>query len=470
MGVVNSSFNLMEACTSPCPGECVVSEWGEWSPCNTNCPVGSCQRKRTREILRQSDPPCSTSTQELETCYTPVNQYRWEAGPWQDCIVSFNSSASPTPGQYCGQGQQQRILSCVNGSSGIVHEQFCVEAGITKPQAIQGCSVPCPIDCKVGTFSDWSECTGCRLSVQRRERQVNVHPNAEGIQCPELVQERQCAPVGCVNQTIISHAPLDSVEYTSEGQCGAVLRYASFSCTQNTEYVSPDQCQGATSSAAEYATLPCPSAPACTYTDWSDWSDCTNLCADPGELFQFRYKRLITSSPGLSEECESAQLQIQECVMPIVENWNNSEIMNTTSKPTAGSWNQCIAFKWSTSEWSGDQRDVYCQSLTDIRVNDAACPLFIKPLSRNETCANVSCPSYATCSVSNGECLQTCQANFEEVESQCLPVRGCVDHTHCLIPNTECDTDTGSCKCRENYVRAEVSSCNTYCRNDPYSV
>ena len=451
MGVANFSFSLIEACTSPCPLECVVGEWGEWST------VGICQVVRRRSALR--DPGESFSCpplQELDSCSTAMEQYHWEAGPWLDCIVPYNSSASLNPGQYCGVGRQGRSLACRNGSRGYVHERYCETRGLIKPIVYQNCTVPCPIDCELGPFSDWTECSGCDRSSQRRERPVIIQPNEWGRQCRELVQERQCAPVGCENSTLIRHPSLDLVDYTVGGQCGMVLVDQSYSCTSNTLFVSPEVCRGSSDSSEEYTTLPCPRSPACAYSEWSDWSGCQTLCAEPEQPYQFRYRRLEGLSPLQTSNCDQAQVDTRECLMPVIENWNGTMGMNLSTKSTPGPSKTCIDFQWLTSEWNEDQRDVQCQSAGNIQVNVGACSVATRPVTQREDCVNTSCPRYGSCHVNDGICTHTCQEDFELVGTICLPVRGCVDHTHCLIPNTECDLEERVCRCKENFKKAEV--------------
>ena len=453
VGVASFLFSLWEACFAPCSEDCVTSEWNVWGSCNTNCPVGSCQRQRTRTLLRagRSQESDSCSEQEFEICYAPEIEYRWEVGVWQDCIVPYNSSAPVTPGQYCGEGRQGRILTCWNGTREKVHDRFCEEAGLVKPPVYRNCSVSCPIDCKLGLFSDWSECSGCYRSMQRRERPVLVHPNEVGQQCRERVQERQCAPVGCVNHTLITHPSLEAPDYSAAGQCGAVVTRLPRSCTVNTRYVAPQEC-GDFNLTESYTTLECPKAAPCVYSQWSDWSSCLTLCGNPLQPFRFRYKRLMTNSSVLvSGSCDMIILDTQNCDAPMLENWNGTKMMMNMS---LGTGMGCLDFQWLASELNGDQREVYCRSQDGVRVNEAACAASPKPSTRIETCDNVTCSEFATCEALDGVCAQTCQTQFEKIEDRCLPISGCVDHTHCLIPNTECVART--CRCRDGFTRAEV--------------
>lgn len=454
------SISLSELCVAPCPGECVTGEWSEWSPCSTNCPSGSCQQTRTRDILREAQSSCSETVQELLTCYTPVNHFNWVEGPWLDCIIGSLETSTATVqslvGHYCGVGLRRREITCMNGTDNEVHESLCMEAGIRRLAVVENCTLPCPIDCKVGAFSDWTECVGCELmSYQQRERHVIVPPQFKGQECPDMMQRRTCAPTGCVVNTLFNHTSLEFVDYTRDGQCGSALKLEPLSCLRNTEFVSPSECLEGRTRMEKYVSLPCPSEPNCTYGEWADWSDCMALCSDHARPFRHRHRHLLSAlSSNLTIACAAAQHQTEEC---LPENQNGTEMMPTTARPVFEPMVSCIDFMWHTSQWNRDGRDVYCQSSTNVRVEDVGCPYFTMPRSRNETCVNVTCPDYSTCSDSGGVCLQTCEVNFEQVEEVCLPRSGCADDTHCVIPNMECNFDSGSCECKQNYRKAGVS-------------
>ena len=465
--VATFPFPLNEACQAACVGDCVLGEWQEWTPCPTNCPTGSCQQTRQRPILRGSQSSCSEPITEFRSCNAPVNPYLWSVGPWNDCIVgSLKTSiqtVSQLRGHYCGLGLTKRLVTCVEGTAErTVHDSYCVDAGVVRPGAVENCSLPCPVDCKVGTFSDWTECEGCELvSYQQRERQVFVSPQFGGQECPELVQSRQCTPVGCVLNRLINHTSLENVDYTEHAQCGSVLTEEPLSCLRNTKFVSPLECLGNATRVERYVTLSCPSEPNCTFTEWTDWSDCVSLAIYPGRPFRFRYRRLVSSLSLYTTDCASAQHQTEECLtepeVPTVTGvWNGTE-KGPTSALTTGSI--IIDFTWKTSEWNANGRDVYCISNTNIRVENPGCPASLKPRSLNETCENITCPDYATCDDSGGVCAQSCEINFEPVGDMCLPLSGCLSHTHCLIANTECNPVAKTCDCTEKYHRSEVSVC-----------
>lgn len=84
----------------------------------------------------------------------------------------------------------------------MVHNSLCSKL---KPSESEPCSVPCPEDCVVSGWSDWSECsTGCSIEsdigVRYRNRTVIGPPGKTGHPCPskdDMVQFENCNTHGC---------------------------------------------------------------------------------------------------------------------------------------------------------------------------------------------------------------------------------------------------------------------------------
>lgn len=109
--------------THPCPEDCEVSAWGPWSPCSSSCSGGI--RVRTRRVL-------SPSRNGGRMC-PPLHQ-------WCECNL-----------------------------------------------------LPCPKDCRVGKWSDWSACSSwCGDGLWRRERTITQPSEFGGASCPALVEEGVC--------------------------------------------------------------------------------------------------------------------------------------------------------------------------------------------------------------------------------------------------------------------------------------
>jgi hypothetical protein len=120
-------------------------------------------QKKTQEILSKERRDCETG----------------EWSEWSPCSVS------------CGGGSQSRNrlmkTPSKNGGSCILKE--------TK----EGCNKnPCPRDCKV---SDWSQFSSCQnvngVWKKIRTKTVREFPQFNGKECPPLTEEEVCPPVNC---------------------------------------------------------------------------------------------------------------------------------------------------------------------------------------------------------------------------------------------------------------------------------
>ncbi len=450
------NFELSEPCEMPCPGDCVVSEWSEWGVCPTDCPQGACQHGRTRHILREGIDNMDNClmTQEFRHCDTEVYPYVWSVGVWGDCTLG-PMDVDLNPGTYCGDGVQRGMVVCANSLTGVaVFDGMCEGP---KPMDARSCTIPCPVDCIVEPFSDWSSCPEhCELTPvkQNRRRGITVHPMFGGRSCPDLNQTRSCPPVNCTEYVLESRESdyTCDLDLTSQAQCGRAVVSKPLSCRRNTQYLDLSVCleaieQGLTVQGSQLLTVDdcteeCPIVDMCTYTDWTDFSNCTSLCVDGNVWFQFRSRSLISSHGGSEQACESMQYDVTECPMLEPVPRNSTELI-----PFNLSEN-CISLQWLTSEFnSTGVRSVEC--ITEEGQSVASgCPLETKPSSILLSCNQVMCPVYSDC-VGGGAC--ECGPELETVGGLCLPLRGCKDDDHCLYPSTVCVE--GQCICRNNFVR-----------------
>lgn len=131
-------------CHIACPGDCVLSEWSDWSSCSkvstyfhysyfhslkldaTNkwnsspkeCAKGE-QQQRTRSLLRNKSPegakcPHSIETRDCvlnETCFT----YKWAFTPFSSCL--------PLGGSHCGEGITTKAVYCQRSDSRAVDDR-----------------------------------------------------------------------------------------------------------------------------------------------------------------------------------------------------------------------------------------------------------------------------------------------------------------------------------------------------------
>jgi hypothetical protein len=170
------------ACTlKPCPVNCVMTSFGNWSKCSAGCGKGQMHRERAVQVnaahggakcpskdtfLEKAS--CDAPQQCPETCVTGM----WSA--WSKC-----SSA-------CGPGTRSRTRKLTAGKQG---EKGCnPELKETEP-----CNAGlCSSDCVMG---DWGQCSAhCGYGVQTRV--VEMPPTGDGRACPEQL-ERTCRVRDC---------------------------------------------------------------------------------------------------------------------------------------------------------------------------------------------------------------------------------------------------------------------------------
>ena len=444
-------------CTLPCPGECVVSDWGPFSDCPDVCPTGqTCRRTRFRQILRD-DNDCPSLVQN-HPCDEFANPYVWMAQSWKECTITAAGSVS-----YCGNGFQERIIECTNIlTNETVFDERCSDSG-ERPADVRACDIPCPVDCQVSPFSAWSECPSvCQFSpVQSRERRVVIQPRNGGRDCPSLHQERSCMLRNCDVYILQGYESRCYPVYTLNSTCGSVSSAAPISCLKNNRFVDIQECLDAAASGLEvigatsddlwsrsegYCDLECPLEPECAFEDeWSEWSECQTLCHEPGtEGFSFRARKLLKAYERSRERCLDLQYEQMTCDQDVF-----AENETTTMPPT------CLEFNWQNSVWNPDQsRTAWCQSSTGIEVANG-CVESLRPVEQNGTCRS-TCDGFFFCNVSSANC--ECSPLYEPVSVLCLPLLGCTLDSHCLYPDMVCDAPTRTCTCRAG-TRLENEIC-----------
>ncbi|XP_064597210.1 thrombospondin type-1 domain-containing protein 7B-like [Liolophura sinensis] len=395
------------ACYHPCPEDCIVSDWTVWSPCPHKCDKkGSpAVRRRTRVIYAKADKggkacPREDELSEVEICPLPssCHTYIWQTSDWGSCVITKRSVT-------CGTGMRSRSVQCyrVNGAvmpdgsfggliwvpSSDAMERFDVRCSPdAKPSESEQCSVPCPVDCDITDWSDWSACSatcqevgssGFSMPSQMRQRYVIEEASGGGIPCPtRLVETRLCGPL-----------PFCTYYYWAVSEwsqcvlppyyiyCGQGLKARSVSCRDeggNKTY--PDFCLrsvGPMPAATETCFVMCDQD--CKLSGWSAFGQCVNGCNG----FRIRTRNLVDDSK-LKEVCRN------QMKYPLVE----KEVCHCSEfKPIqVGDWSPCILEDTASDQvlgvTSAPGEKKYKPYVSEEKSNEIAADDFLKDLSRFE--------------------------------------------------------------------------------------
>jgi hypothetical protein len=298
-----------EACNKiPCPVDCVVSAWATWTACPKSCGSASQTRTRTTTVKSAYGGKKCALLGESKACATWKCPKDCHISEWQDW-----GKCSKT----CGQGIQKRSRSI--RATARYGGKACPKTLSESKVCLRG---PCPIHCKVSTWSEWEECSkSCGAGIRTRSREVLQLPTSGGYVCPELSEIRRCNEHSC---------PLDC-EVSSFGSysecsvtCGGGLK-------SRTRVVTTKASHGGKVCPALKDSAGCNSAACpvdCVVSAFSKWNTCTKSCGS-GQQTKTReisQKALYGGKvcPGLSQtqSCNDEPCAI-DCVVSLWGEWDD---------------------------------------------------------------------------------------------------------------------------------------------------
>jgi len=166
------------------PLNCQVSKWSDWSDCSLNC--GGGKHTRNREIISlpkyggETCPPLK-DTQYCNTQPCPIDCEVGEWSEWGNCNV------------LCGGGLQERTRKI------IVDPKYGGRECPVLSETQQCNTQPCPVNCEVGNWSDWDNCSeDCDGGIQKRTREIVKDVAYGGETCPPLSETQICNTQPCV--------------------------------------------------------------------------------------------------------------------------------------------------------------------------------------------------------------------------------------------------------------------------------
>uniref|UniRef100_A0A669DZB4 Thrombospondin type-1 domain-containing protein 7A n=1 Tax=Oreochromis niloticus TaxID=8128 RepID=A0A669DZB4_ORENI len=379
----------------PCPEDCVLSDWGAWSP----CPLNSTRERSAYPLRQPGEKKECPPTKETEPCKLNRNcfHYTYNITEWSTCQLSDKA--------VCGNGIKTRMLDCVRSDGKSVDLIFCKEVRcvLLKWQMNASCVVECPVNCQLSDWSPWSDCSHtCGLAGKLwRRRTVIQAPQGDGRPCPsQMEQWKPCLVKPCYRWRYSAWS-----ECKSEGaRCGEGLRFRNVSCfvsdgsgRQDGSVVDDELCgdlepsvEGNTQIVLqEPCTVPCPGE--CYLTDWTVWSSCQLSCINGVDLsfgsVQVRSRAVVAQDPENLLQCPEQELEARPC--------------------TDG---ECFDYKWKSGPWRGSSRHVWCERSDGLNVT-GGCLTTAKP--KADRSCNPPCTKPQSLCTEVGVC--GCEDGYTEV-------------------------------------------------------
>mmetsp|Transcript_51336 Transcript_51336/g.123063 ORF Transcript_51336/g.123063 Transcript_51336/m.123063 type:complete len:1666 (+) Transcript_51336:75-5072(+) len=300
----NVSLMEADACAPQAGEDCIVSEWSAWTHCDKSCHGGQTYRHRRLMRYNSFGGTCPTSSlKEVAPCNTqacvPVTR---------DCAFGDWGNWS-TCSQETGEGFSKRLRSLVPATGdGKACNGTTVElkACQIKPQEV--------VDCKWGSWLDWSDCTKtCGGGSMRRSRAVEAAPRNGGLPCQAEDKEEVafCSTMPCSGECIDGKWS----DWADWGECSAYCG-SGFQKRRRSLATLPTACGAMPEGHREDYRLCDPALPACEQDQncrlslWSSWSECSKDCHGVRE----RVRHITMFARGNGVPCVNESLKdIEDC-------------------------------------------------------------------------------------------------------------------------------------------------------------
>lgn len=331
--------------------DCAVSEWGLWSDCSCSCD-GVRERNRFVSVFaKNGGKPCQEELREIEACNPTVDEEEPADCPGKkvvepvDCVLAEWRDWTPCS-VTCGGGQHSRHRSIFVKPKG--GGETCRGAlEVTEPCYMPQCFGRDYADCQLGSWTEWSDCSGCR-GQKRRHRSIMKLPDTFGRQCAaaKLKETTACSQDGCYEKpsycawtqwtgatscfgygsstamrsrvlTVTEDEPLEGVFFNMLG--------ADSSACSNIAQVNVTWCPG--------RNLDC-SPENCIFGAWTDWSQATHFMCERHRQVARRNNECGKACVGPLEEtkvCETEEVP-RDCLLGDWQHWSLCDTADPTGQ------------------------------------------------------------------------------------------------------------------------------------------
>eukprot|EP00929_Paragymnodinium_shiwhaense_P029094 TRINITY_DN16758_c0_g1_i1.p1 TRINITY_DN16758_c0_g1~~TRINITY_DN16758_c0_g1_i1.p1 ORF type:complete len:1540 (-),score=253.91 TRINITY_DN16758_c0_g1_i1:359-4978(-) len=319
--------------------DCLLGDWNEWSSCSCSC-LGTRDRNRViKEFARGNGKPCANETamRMVEACnpgyQEPLSAACGNEHP-QDCQMSSWTDWSDCS-RECGGGQRSRARNVVQypQHGGQVCEGFDAEE--TEACNTARCQKEVCIDCVLGAWSKWSDCSHCG-DQRYRFRHVEQLPNHCGRPCANnseslVIKETSNCTSPCIKELFCAWSDWSTGSGCSGGCGGSTMKSRSLGFTRKkpvndtsilfkVRSKAPEDslCSGQELSVATCDRSKCIkkcvpkdtscSPVDCVLEDWSFWSACTGSNDQ-----RTRHRSILEFPLNGGKPCEGALNETKPC-------------------------------------------------------------------------------------------------------------------------------------------------------------
>ncbi|KAM8933548.1 thrombospondin type-1 domain-containing protein 7B [Pelodytes ibericus] len=401
---------IKEVCDAPCPFDCRLSDWSNWSPCSSSCGMGvKIRRKWLKEKPFNRGRPCpkldiknQAEVYEAVPCYNECNHYSWVADSWSACKLNSEEKS------VCGEGIQIRRVRCVNvsenGEDAAVNDTYCNQREI--PPMRQACTLPCPGECVMSNWGQWSPCPKfCDSKSKRYRGRFPLRIPSIGNTCPEDSQTEPCILNSNCFHYRYNITEWSACQLSENAECGEGLRTRLSECVRSDGMtVKMSFCEQIRLEHPIKLRIHClvECDIDCQLSEWSYWSQCSKTCGRGGQMV--RSRELVMQAHGEGRLCPAELNQYKDCPPYPCYTWS------------FGEWSKCKIENGQCGEGSKD-RNLTCM-VHDGSPASAALPVEAQlcgeiPAGENQ----FNLPCYVPCA---GDCHLTEWSHWSPCETSCI--------------------------------------------------
>mmetsp|Transcript_9563 Transcript_9563/g.17110 ORF Transcript_9563/g.17110 Transcript_9563/m.17110 type:complete len:1334 (+) Transcript_9563:115-4116(+) len=201
---IGESYEVTTCKTQGCPRDCTWGPWSSWSSCSKSCGGGILRRYRDVAVTEKNGGSLCLGSNEQEAdcngnpCAVDCEWDVWS--DWTTCPVTCDGSTR-SQARTRKQWPENGGVACVGNST---REEPCN-------------TDPCPFDCLLMDWTEWTDCTtSCGDGQKHRTRVQKLERNG-GKPCEEPLSEMVTCEndpqtFGCPKTTITTTTPLNEVE------------------------------------------------------------------------------------------------------------------------------------------------------------------------------------------------------------------------------------------------------------------